>query len=96
MTDAAQMLTIVMAQMTQAVGDLAANADAMQAGARDLAFTLARSMAAALLCRQAAYSIKETGDMRPSQALARFVGAGLVTVPDASGPHPLDLLDPPQ
>ncbi|HQZ62532.1 MAG TPA: acyl-CoA dehydrogenase family protein [Dokdonella sp.] len=74
----------------------AANADAMQAGARDLAFTLARSMAAALLCRQAAYSIKETGDMRPSQALARFVGAGLVTLPDASGPHPLDLLDPPQ
>lgn len=73
----------------------AANADAMQAGARDLAFTLARSMAAALLCRQAAYSIKETGDMRPSQALARFVGAGLVSLPDASGPHPLDLLDPP-
>lgn len=73
----------------------AANADAMQAGARDLAFTLARSMAAALLCRQAAYSIKETGDMRPSQALARFVGAGLVTLADASGPHPLDLLDPP-
>ncbi len=30
MTDAAQMLTIVMAQMTQAVGDLAANADAMR------------------------------------------------------------------
>src|SRR5690606_32831864 len=73
----------------------AANADAMQAGARDLAFTLARSMAAALLCRQAAYSIRETGDMRPSQALARFVGAGLVSLPDASGPHPLDLLDPP-
>ena len=73
----------------------AANADAMQAGARDLAFTLARSMAAALLCRQAAYSIKETGDMRPSQALARFIGAGLVSLPDAGGPHPLDLLDPP-
>ncbi|MBL9064690.1 MAG: NAD+ synthase [Sphingopyxis sp.] len=30
MTDAVQMLTIVMAQMTQAVGDLAANADAMR------------------------------------------------------------------
>ncbi len=31
MTDAADTLTIVLAQMTQAVGDLAANADAMRA-----------------------------------------------------------------
>ena len=55
----------------------AASADAMQAGARGLAITLARSMAAALLCRQAAYSIRETGDIRPSLALARFVSRGL-------------------
>jgi acyl-CoA dehydrogenase len=71
------------------------NADALQAGARGLAFTLARSMAAALLCRQAAYSIKETGDMRPSQALSRFVSGGLIDLPHPASSHDLDLLDPP-
>ncbi len=73
-----------------------ANADAMQAGARGFAITLARSMAAALLCRQAAYSIKETGDMRPLQAVARFISAGLIELPAANSAHPLELLDPPQ
>ncbi len=73
----------------------ATSADAMQAGARGLAFTLARSMAAALLCRQAAYSIKETGDMRPSQALARFVSRGLVELDTSNSSHAIDLLDPP-
>ncbi|MBL0165550.1 MAG: acyl-CoA dehydrogenase family protein [Xanthomonadales bacterium] len=72
-----------------------ANANLMQAGARGFAITLARSMAAALLCRQAAYSIKETGDMRPSQALARFISAGLVDLPAENGAHPTELLDPP-
>ena len=82
-------------QASQWLHQNAANADAMQAGARGLAFTLARSMAAALLCRQSAYSIKETGDLRPSQALARFIAAGLVDLSAANGPHPVDLLDPP-
>ena len=73
----------------------AANPDSLQAGARGLAITLARSMAAALLCRQAAYSIKETGDMRPSQALARFTSAGLIDLPNSASSQAVDLLDPP-
>lgn len=73
----------------------AASPDTLQAGARGLALTLARSMAAVLLCRQAAYAIKETGDMRPSQALARFVSAGLIDLPVSSSSQALDLLDPP-
>jgi acyl-CoA dehydrogenase len=72
-----------------------ASADALQAGARGFAFTLARSMAAALLCRQAAYAIKETGDMRASQALARFISGGLVDLPNSASSHEIDLLDPP-
>ncbi len=73
----------------------AASPDTLQAGARGLAMTLARSMAAALLCRQAAYSIKETGDMRPSQALARFISAGLIDLPNSVSSQAADLLDPP-
>ncbi len=73
----------------------AASADSLQAGARGLALTLARSMAAVLLCRQAACSINTTGDMRPSQALARFISAGLGVLPGSFSEQAADLLDPP-
>ncbi len=54
----------------------AAVRDTMEAGARGLAFTLARCAAAALLARQAAWS-RDRGDPRPAAALHRFVGRGL-------------------
>ncbi|MEO7051773.1 MAG: acyl-CoA dehydrogenase family protein [Rhodanobacter sp.] len=50
--------------------------DLMEAGARGLAFTLARCAAAALLARQATWS-KQRGDQRPAAALHRFVSRGL-------------------
>jgi len=58
--------------------------EALEAGARGLAFTLARCAAAALMARQASWSATG-GDMRPTAALRRFVGLGLdrLVSPDA-------------
>lgn len=62
----------------------AATRDAMEAGARGLAFTLARCAAAALLARQASWS-NAHGDPRPAAALRRFMTQGLarLVTPDA-------------
>jgi len=62
----------------------AAARDTLEAGARGLAFTLARCAAAALLARQATWSGRH-GDRRPAAALRRFVGHGLdrLVTPDA-------------
>jgi acyl-CoA dehydrogenase len=51
--------------------------DSMQAGARGLAMTLARSVAAALLTRQATWS-SAGDDHRPAAACRRFTGHGLL------------------
>lgn len=51
--------------------------DALEAGARGLAFTLARCSAAALLARQAAWCKHHRGDRRPGAALRRFIAHGL-------------------
>jgi alkylation response protein AidB-like acyl-CoA dehydrogenase len=51
--------------------------DALEAGARGLAFTLARCAAAALLARQAGWAAAR-GDRRPGAALRRFIQHGLV------------------
>lgn len=50
--------------------------DTLEAGARGLAFTLARCSAAALLARQATWSNRHD-DPRPAAALHRFVSRGL-------------------
>lgn len=62
----------------------AAARDTLEAGARGLAFTLARCAAAALLARQATWSSRR-GDRRPAAASQRFVGHGLdrLVAPDA-------------
>ena len=65
--------------------DLHATArDTLEAGARGLAFTLARCASAALLARQASWSSRH-GEQRPAAALRRFVGHGLdrLATPDA-------------
>ena len=54
----------------------AADRDAIEAGARGLAFTLARCASAALLARQAQWSTPR-GDLRPAAALRRFIQHGL-------------------
>ncbi|HTH66709.1 MAG TPA: acyl-CoA dehydrogenase family protein, partial [Rhodanobacter sp.] len=58
--------------------------DTLEAGARGLAFTLARCAAAALLARQAAWSSRH-GDRRPAAARQRFINLGLdrLVAPDA-------------
>ena len=58
--------------------------DTLEAGARGLAFTLARCAAAALLARQATWSNRH-GDRRPAAARHRFVALGLdrLVAPDA-------------
>ncbi|MFC5580319.1 acyl-CoA dehydrogenase family protein [Rhodanobacter terrae] len=58
--------------------------DTREAGARGLAFTLARCASAALLARQASWS-RRHGEQRPAAALRRFVGHGLdrLVTPDA-------------
>lgn len=48
----------------------------LEAAARGLSLTLARSAAAALLARQSTFA-RERGDMRPGAALRRFVAHGL-------------------
>ena len=53
----------------------------LEAGARGLALTLARSAAAALLARQAAWA-QARGDTRPTAALRRFLGHGLLRLAD--------------
>ncbi|HEY8586630.1 MAG TPA: acyl-CoA dehydrogenase family protein [Rhodanobacter sp.] len=54
----------------------ASSRHSLEAGARGLAFTLARCAAAALLARQATWSSAH-GDARPAAALHRFVAHGL-------------------
>jgi acyl-CoA dehydrogenase len=54
----------------------ASDRDSLEAGARGLAFTLARCTSAALLARQAGWS-GERDDPRPAAALRRFTGHGL-------------------
>jgi alkylation response protein AidB-like acyl-CoA dehydrogenase len=58
--------------------------DTLEAGARGLAFTLARCAAATLLARQANWSTRQN-DPRPAAALRRFVRLGLdrLVTPDA-------------
>ncbi|MEZ5460647.1 acyl-CoA dehydrogenase family protein [Dokdonella sp.] len=68
---------------------------ALQAGARNLAFTLARSMAAALLYRNAAHALAHSADRRPAQALSRFVGRGLSELRSPDPGAAVDLLDTP-
>jgi alkylation response protein AidB-like acyl-CoA dehydrogenase len=51
--------------------------DALEAGARGLALTLARAFAAALLARHAAWAQREHGDARAQAALALFASHGL-------------------
>ncbi|MEW9624972.1 acyl-CoA dehydrogenase family protein [Rhodanobacter geophilus] len=53
----------------------------LEAGARGLALTLARSAAAALLARQAMRA-QARGDARPAAALRRFLGHGLLRLAD--------------
>ena len=53
-----------------------ASRDALEAGARGLALTLARCSTAALLARQASWSA-QCGDPRPAAALRRFIDHGL-------------------
>jgi len=62
----------------------AASRESLEAGARGLAFTLARCASAALLARQASWSSRH-GNPRPAAALHRFVGHGLnrLVTPDA-------------
>ncbi|RUL69715.1 acyl-CoA dehydrogenase family protein [Dyella choica] len=56
----------------------------LEAGARGIALTLARCAAAALLARQDAWSTAH-GDKRPSAALRRFLGHGLLRLADIDG-----------
>jgi hypothetical protein len=58
------------------LGDIVADRASLEASARGIAFTLARSMAAALLVRSARWGL-EDGDARPSAACRRFIARGL-------------------
>lgn len=55
--------------------------ETLEAGARGIAFTLARCAAAALLARQASWS-QARDDARPGAALRRFLGHGLLRIAD--------------
>lgn len=66
--------------------------DTREAGARGVALTLARSAAAALLARQAAWS-SQRGDARPAAALRRFLAHGLVRLSTTEADDTRLLLD---
>ncbi|MFZ1393092.1 MAG: acyl-CoA dehydrogenase, partial [Dokdonella sp.] len=65
------------------------------AGARGLGYTLARTLAAALLARHAVAVIGENGERRPSLALLRFIARGLTDLSATEKMPAVDLLDPP-
>ena len=73
---AAHAIQTTLAAATSYLDGHVANRDSLEAGARGLAFTLARCTAAALLARQASWSIRR-GDPRPAAALRRFIDHGL-------------------
>jgi alkylation response protein AidB-like acyl-CoA dehydrogenase len=58
------------------LGDVVADRASLEASARGVAYTLARTMAAALLVRSAAWA-DATGDARPAAACRRFIARGL-------------------
>lgn len=58
------------------LGEVAADRASLEASARGIAFTLARTMAAALLLRSARWGAA-TGDLRPAAASRRFLARGL-------------------
>lgn len=66
--------------------------DALEAGARGLALTLARCAAAALLVRQAGWATAR-GDRRPAAALRRFLEHGLVRLHGSDRDDTAALLD---
>jgi acyl-CoA dehydrogenase len=58
------------------LGDVVADRASLEASARGVAYTLARTMAAALLVRSATWA-NATGDARPAAASRRFIARGL-------------------
>ena len=58
------------------LGEIVADRASLEASARGVAFTLARTMAAALLVRSATWAA-ETDDTRPAAASRRFIARGL-------------------
>src|ERR1700754_223589 len=58
------------------LGEVSADRASLEASARGIAFTLARTMAAALLVRSAGWGAS-AGDPRPAAACRRFVAHGL-------------------
>jgi alkylation response protein AidB-like acyl-CoA dehydrogenase len=66
---------------------------ALEAGARGLALTLARAIAASLLARQADWAMGTTNDPRPGAALARFIGHGLDRLAEPAAGDALLLAD---
>ncbi|MCW8808815.1 MAG: acyl-CoA dehydrogenase family protein [Rhodanobacter sp.] len=78
--DDAATTTPIRAALTAAAGYLDSQGTdrmSLEAGARGLALTLARCAAAALLARQATWSVQQCGDQRPAAAVRRFVSHGL-------------------
>ncbi|MET0936814.1 MAG: acyl-CoA dehydrogenase family protein, partial [Luteibacter sp.] len=77
-TDAVERRAIVAAlDATESLlGDVVADRASLEASARGVAYTLARSMAAALLVRSAAWG-RDAGDARPDAASRRFIARGL-------------------
>jgi hypothetical protein len=72
----------------------AANKEALQAGARGLAMTLARTFAAALACRNATRAVAGPVDPHAGQSLARFTALGLSELRPFDPGRAIDLLDP--
>jgi alkylation response protein AidB-like acyl-CoA dehydrogenase len=66
-----------LAQEALAAADARLQSNEGEAGARGLALTYARSFAAALLARHAAWSLRAQADPRPLSALRRFCAHGL-------------------
>jgi len=74
-------LVRISARVEQTLGEarawLVANPADMEAGARRFALTAGRTLAAALLARQAQWSLDHERDERPLAAARRFVAAGV-------------------
>lgn len=84
-----------LAECAQWLQTHAARTDALNAGARGLAISLARNVAAALLCRNAALHLRHGGSHHATHALSRFLARPLNRLATTDHAVAIELLDAP-
>ena len=90
-----QDIRLALSRITEGLPRRSSDAESSQAGARNLATSLARTYAAALLCRNAALAAASGENSPGMHALARFTTLGLIDLRVGESNHAIELLDKP-